>query len=104
MLRSVNELNGFKIAAIDGEIGEVEEFYFDDERWALRYMVVNTGNWLASRQVLVSPFSVMQVDLENRQLQVALTKSQVEKSPDIDTRKPVSRQLEAHYADYYGYP
>jgi len=100
----VNELNGFKIAAIDGEIGEVEEFYFDDERWALRYMVVNTGNWLASRQVLVSPFSVMQVDLENRQLQVALTKSQVEKSPDIDTRQPVSRQMEMNYADYYGYP
>ncbi len=104
MLRSVNDLNGFKIAAIDGEIGSVEEFYFDDERWALRYMVVNTGTWLAGKQVLVSPFSVMQVDRENRQLHVALTKSQVEKSPDIDTRKPVSRQMEAKYADYYGYP
>jgi hypothetical protein len=104
MLRSVNDLNGFKIAALDGEIGNVEEFYFDDERWALRYMVVNTGTWLAGKQVLVSPFSVMQVDRENRQLHVALTKSQVEKSPDIDTRQPVSRQLEANYADYYGYP
>jgi PRC-barrel domain protein len=104
MLRSVKDLNGFKIVALDGEIGDVEEFYFDDERWALRYIVVNTGNWQAGRQVLVSPFSVMQVDRENRQLQVALTKSQVEKSPDIDTRKPVSRQMEANYADYYGYP
>lgn len=104
MLRSVNDLNGFKIAALDGEIGNVEEFYFDDERWALRYIVVNTGTWLAGKQVLVSPFSVMQVEQGNRQLHVALTKSQVEKSPDIDTRKPVSRQLEAHYADYYGYP
>lgn len=104
MLRSVNELSGCKIVAIDGEIGEVEEFYFDDERWALRYIVVNTGNWQTGRQVLVSPFGVMQVDLENRQLQVALTKSQIEKSPDIATRKPVSRQIEANYADYYGYP
>lgn len=104
MLRSVNDLNGFKIAALDGEIGNVEEFYFDDERWALRYIVVNTGTWLAGRQVLVSPFSVMEVDREHRQLHVALTKSQVEKSPDIDTRKPVSRQMEAHYADYYGFP
>ena len=104
MLRSVNDLIGFRLVATDGEIGYVKEFYFDDQCWALRYIVVNTGNWLAERQVLVSPFAVSQVDWENRQLRVALTKSQVEKSPDIDTHKPVSRQMEASYADYYGYP
>jgi hypothetical protein len=104
MLRSMNDLKGFDILATDGEIGDVEEFYFDDERWAVRYIVVNTGDWLAGRQVLVSPFSVMQVDRENGQLHVALTKSQVGKSPDINTRKPVSRQMETNYADYYGYP
>ena len=73
MLRSVNDLKGFEIVATDGEIGDVEQFYFDDERWALRYIVVNTGNWLAGRQVLVAPFSVMQVDRENSKLHVTLT-------------------------------
>ena len=62
MLRNVNDLNGFKLVATDGEIGDVERFYFDDEQWVLRYIVVNTGNWLAGRQVLVEPFAVMQVD------------------------------------------
>lgn len=104
MLRSVNDLKGFEIIATDGEIGDVEEFYFDDERWALRYIVVNTGSWLSGRQVLISPFSVMHVDRENKQLHVTLTKSQVEKSPNIDTHKPVSRQMEASHSDYYGYP
>lgn len=104
MLRSVNDLKGFDIVATDGEIGDVEQFYFDDERWAVRYIVVNTGNWLSGRQVLISPFSVTQVDRENRKLQVSLTKSQVENSPNIDTHKPVSRQMEASHADYYGYP
>lgn len=104
MLRSVNELSGFKIIALDGAIGEVEEFYFDDERWTLRYIIVNTGTWLAGKQVLISPFSVMRVDREERQLHVALTQSQVEQSPDIDTRQPISRQMEMNYADYYGYP
>ena len=109
MLRSVNDLSGFRIVAKDGElegieIGYVEEFYFDDERWTVRYMIVNTGNWLAGRQVLVSPFAVSQVDWVKRQLHVSLTKSQVENSPGIDTRKPVSRQMEAAHADYYGYP
>jgi sporulation protein YlmC with PRC-barrel domain len=112
MLRSVNDLKGFEIVATDGEIGDVEQFYFDDERWTLRYIVVNTGNWLSGRQVLISPFSVMHVsplsvmhvDREHSKLQVNLTKSQVEKSPNIDTHKPVSRQMEAAHADYYGYP
>jgi PRC-barrel domain len=104
MLRSVNDLIGFQLVVADGEIGYVEEFYFDDERWALRYVVVNTGNWLSGRRVLVSPFAVRQVEWENRQLHAALTKSQIEESPDIDTHKPVSRQMEAKYADYYGYP
>ena len=62
MLRNVNDLNGFKLIATDGEIGDVERFYFDDERWVLRYIVVNTGNWLAGRQVLLAPFAVMQSD------------------------------------------
>ena len=104
MLRSVNNLKGFKIFATDGEIGDVEQFYFDDERWALRYIVVNTGSWLTRRQVLISPFSVVTVDRKNSNLHVDLTKSQVEKSPEIDTQKPVSRRMEAAYSDHYGYP
>ena len=87
MLRSINELKGFHIVATDGEIGNVEEFYFDDERWAVRYIVVNTGSWLSGRQVLISPFSVTEVDRDDRKLYVTLTKNQVEKSPNIDTHK-----------------
>ncbi|MEP7341090.1 MAG: PRC-barrel domain-containing protein [Acidobacteriota bacterium] len=104
MLRSINDLKGFGIVARDGEIGSVEQFYFDDERWALRYIVVNTGSWLSGRQVLVSPFSVVSVDRENKRLHVDLTKDQVEKSPEIDIHKPVSRQMEASHSDYFGYP
>ena len=103
MLRNVNDLNGFKLVATDGEIGDVERFYFDDEQWVLRYIVVNTGNWLAGRQVLVEPFAVMQVDRDNSKLHVTLTRNQVEKSPHIDTHQPVSRRMDAAYADYYGY-
>ncbi len=104
MLRSINELKGYEIVAVDGEIGNVEQFYFDDERWALRYIVVNTGNWLSGRQVLVSPYSVTEVDRDDRKLYITLTKNQVENSPNIDTHQPVSRQMEAAYSDFYGYP
>ena len=104
MLRNVNDLRGFAIHATDGVIGEVDDLYFDDENWAVRYLIVDTGGWLAGRKVLISPYAIGQPDWDRRELPVKLTKAQVEGSPDIDTRKPVSRQHEAHYSSYYGYP
>jgi sporulation protein YlmC with PRC-barrel domain len=90
------------IHASDGEIGSIEEFYFDDERWAIRYMIVNTGDWLSQEQVLISPIFLRGADWESKQLRVALTKKQIANSPKIDTHKPVSRQHESAYLDYYG--
>src|ERR1700678_379977 len=104
MLRNVKDLHGFAIRATDGELGTVDQLYFDDETWAIRYLTVETGGWLGGRPVLISPMSVIRADLEEKGLDVALTKSQVENSPDIDTHKPVSRQHEAAYNRYYGYP
>ena len=90
--------------ATDGELGTVDQFYFDDETWAIRYLTVDTGGWLGGRRVLISPISVVHTDWPSRRLDVALTKKQVENSPDIDTHKPVSRQHEAAFLGYYGYP
>lgn len=104
MLRKVKDLQGYEIRATDGVIGRVEDVYFDDERWAIRYLVVETGGWLSGRKVLISPAAIGRPDWLGQLLPVSLTKSQVEKSPDIDTRKPVSRQHEAAYLGYYGYP
>jgi len=104
MLKSVAHLQGFTLRAIDGVIGNVDQLYFDDETRAVRYFVVNTGSWLAGRLVLILPIAVAQTDWESRQLEVVLTKKQVEGSPDIDTHKPVSRQHEVIYMGYYGYP
>ena len=104
MLKNVTHLRDFALRALDGEIGKVDQFYFDDETWAIRYLVVNTGSWLSGRQVLISPFALGQTDWESKQLEVVLTKKQVEGSPDINTHKPVSRQHEADHLEYYGYP
>jgi sporulation protein YlmC with PRC-barrel domain len=104
MFRSIKDLRGFALRATDGVIGKVDDFYFDDDDWGIRYLVVETGTWLLGRKVLISPMSVGHAGWMARQLPVALTRTQVELSPDIDTRKPVSRQHEAEYSRYYGYP
>jgi len=104
MLRNVKELQGFAIHATDGIMGEVVDLYFDDEDWAIRYLVVDTGHWLSGRKVLISPLAIGRVDWMAQELSVSLTKARVEGSPDIDTKKPVSRQHEATYFEYYAYP
>jgi len=55
MLQSLKQLNGNKLAALDGDLGHVKDFYFDDRTWAVRYVVADTGNWLPGRMVLLSP-------------------------------------------------
>ncbi len=104
MLRSVNHLTGFTIGATDGDIGQVEAFYFDDACFTIRHLVVDTGSWLSGRKVLVSPRALRDIDWDDRRINAALTKARVEKSPDIDTDRPVSRQQEIEYYRYYGYP
>lgn len=103
MLRNSKDLDHFSIRATDGEIGKVKDMYFDDDAWVMRYFVVETGSWLSSRKVLVSPMSVQQPDWKDKTLPVSITKEQVSKSPAIDTDKPVSRQNEEQYLGYYGY-
>jgi hypothetical protein len=103
MLNNSSFLKGLVIHATDGELGEVEEFYFDDEAWGIRYLVVRAGGWFNGRQVLISPISIARVDWTARQLHVNLTATQVKNSPGIDTDQPVSRQEEANFSTYYGY-
>lgn len=104
MLLSAETICKFGIHATDGEIGKVRDVYFDDATWTIRYFVVQTGHWLAARQVLISPAGVTSVNGATRTLDVSLSRQQVQDSPDIDTDKPVSRQHEAQLVNYYGWP
>ena len=102
-VRSLNDLVGYRIAAEDGEIGKVHDFFFDDEIWSVRYMVVDTGHWLPGRKVLLSPSVIKRLDWEAKSFGVALTREKVKTSPDIDTDKPVSRQREIELATHYNW-
>jgi len=104
MQKTIKELKGNTIVATDGDIGTLDDFYFDDKSWTIRYLVTSTGNWFQGKDVLLSPFAVGKAGVSSGRINVTLTKKQVEESPSIDTDKPVSRQHEAQYHDYYGYP
>ena len=102
MLHSITEMETFAICATDGILGAPKDFYFDDEAWVIRYLVVETG-WIARNRVLISPISIGKSNWPNKTLPLSLTQQQIKDSPDIDTDKPVSRQQEMGYLGYYGY-
>lgn len=102
--RSMHELKGDTIAARDGSIGSVKDVYFDDEHWAVRYLVVDTGEWLPGRKVLISPASLSQRQPDGDAIGVDLTREQVRQAPDMGEDQPVSRLQEMSHASYYGYP
>lgn len=103
MLRSINHFHGTTLGAVDGNIGHVKDIYVDDQSWAVRYLVLDTGSWLSGRQVLISPHAFKQLDVSGKRLAVKLTKKQIEDSPVIETHKPVSRQFEIDFYQYYGF-
>jgi sporulation protein YlmC with PRC-barrel domain len=104
MLRTIETLSSYQLDGTDGPIGHVHDFYFDDEHWTLRYLVVDTGRWLPGRKVLVSPMAITAVNWNRRSIVTTLTRAQIRNGPAVDAAEPVSRKYEAAFNAYYGYP
>lgn len=103
MIKNASAINGYAIMASDGHLGTVSDFLFDDKTWLVRWLVVETGNWLPGRKVLLPAFALGYLNPERRELSVQLNRQEVKDSPDIDAERPVSRQMETGIYDYYGW-
>jgi uncharacterized protein YrrD len=103
-LRSFKEVVGFGIGATGGALGKVDDVYFDDERWTVRYLVADVGSWLSGRKVLISPHAIVRIDSNAEIVETQLTRSEVENSPPIETDRPISRRMEDEYNRHFHYP
>jgi hypothetical protein len=103
MLYKANRLTGFEATGLDGPIGKVGTFYFDDRFWTVRYLAVDAGDWLAGRQVLLSPRALLCVDPTTCCIRMDLVRQQVEDSPHVDPDAPITREYEEDYHGYYGW-
>ena len=103
-LRSAKEVTGYHIQATDDEIGHVKDFILDDVTWTIRYLVVDTRNWLPGRKVLVAPAWINSVDWWKRKVNVALTREQVKTSPEYDPAMPIEEDYEAGLSKHYRLP
>jgi hypothetical protein len=103
-LRSVDEITGYHIKATDREIGHVDDFVVDDKTWHIRYIVVDTRNWLPGRKVLVAVDWVTDVDWDQSIVSVNLSSDKIKDGPEYDPTNPVNREQEEVLYDYYGRP
>ena len=104
MLKKLRPFLGYKLSGRNSGIGTVKDFYFDENSWAVRYVIADTGSWLAGRQVLFAPCAVIAANEARRLLSVDASRKQIEGSPALSFGMPVSRQFEGDYLDYYGLP
>lgn len=104
MAHTLSVLRGATIHALDGDVGTLEDFYFDDRLWVVRYVVARTGPWVNRRHVVLSVMSLLAPDWESARVPVKLAREQIRNSPDIGRHPEVSRALEAQLLSYYGYP
>jgi hypothetical protein len=81
-LRSTNEVTGYNLLALDGEIGHVDDFIVDDETWAIRYLVVATRNWWPGKKVLISPKWIENVSWEEREVAIGLSRDAIKAAPE----------------------
>ncbi len=103
-LRSVDEVMGYHIKATDGDIGHVEDFIIDDATWSVRYLVIDTRNWLPGRKVLISPEWIRKIEWARSYVHIDFTKEIVKGSPEYDPTIPINQEYEERLYDYYGRP
>jgi hypothetical protein len=104
MLRSSESLYGDSILATDGPIGSVDDFYFDDNKWTVRYLVADIGSFLEDRRVLISPEAIDVTDDRSEAVTLDLSKQRIQESPELEEILEVGSRSEAELRDYYGWP
>ena len=101
---TLEELRTFTIQAHDGEIGHVSDFLFSPSDWIIRYMVVETGNWLVGKKVVVSMEWILGIEWETRRVNVSITRAQVKESPPLETMNQLDRNYEERIYHHYQRP
>jgi sporulation protein YlmC with PRC-barrel domain len=101
---ALSELERYVVHGVDGDVGRIEDVYFDDQYWVVRHLVVDSRHWLRGRRVLIPPAAVGALDRARGRVELPFTRARIEQSPRIDTAKPVSRQHHVDLYSYFGFP
>jgi hypothetical protein len=102
MLRSIQDLSECSVSCPDGDLGKVDQIYFDVRRWRVRYLVIDTSAWGYGQKIWVPPCCIHQVDFNSKVVRLNLVQQKMLASPAIDMQEPISRLQEGKLVNYYG--
>ena len=103
-LRSTHAVDGYHVDASNGGVGHVEDFIVDDETWAIRYLVVNTRNWLPGKKVLVSPQWIENISWSDSKVHISLTREAIQNAPELTDNLLPTRNYEIALYGHYKRP
>ena len=103
-VRSTGEVSGYAIEAMDGRIGHVVDFILDTRYWRIRYLEIDTRNWLPGEHVLINPDWIEQISWAERVVVVSLSREAIVRAPAFDDSKEISRDDEVRLFSHYGRP
>ena len=103
-LRSVAEVTGYAVAALDGDLGKIRDFIMNEASWQIHFAVVQTCGWFTSRKVLIAPGWIKSVSWADRHVHLNMSREAIRSSPPFNPSEPVNRSYEEKLYDYYGRP
>lgn len=101
MIRGLKTLIDVPVMAEDGELGAIQELYFDADSWVLRYVAIDLDD---NSSVLLSPLAFTRIENNDAGYKVNLTRDIVINSPRFDLSQPVTRVQEADLHNYFSWP
>ena len=103
-VKSALVIKGFHIQAADGDLGHVDDFFIDDQSWQVRYLRIDTSNWIGGKPVLVPPVRARRVKWLEGQIQFDLSRDQIASSPKFDPAVPITPEFEIRLQQHYHSP
>jgi hypothetical protein len=103
-LRSFREIKGYHIAAVDGDIGHIEDLIVNTQVWKIQYVIIDTRNWLPGKHIIIAHDWLDSFDWSKQQASILLKRDVIEHGPEFDPSEPVNREYETRLYDYYGRP
>lgn len=103
-LRSVREVATYRVAAMDAAMGDVRDLVIETSTWTIRYLIVDTGEWLGNKLVLLGPNAITAIAWRDQAIETNLTADAIRHCPAYDGQAELTRDYEAFLHDYYGWP
>ena len=93
------DLSGFKVEAIDGSIGSIDESTYGTSR---SYVVVDTGPWIFGKKVMLPAGVIRGIDEDEERVYVNRTKDEIKNAPEFDDAMVTDETYHSSVGAYYG--